>query len=51
MDGALDEHDLSGMANGSARGHLILAEVVNDALTKHKQVWPGVGAVCCDHAL
>lgn len=38
MEAALDKQDLSGMTGGSVRGHLILAEVVNDALTKHKQV-------------
>ena len=42
MDAELEEQALSGdhvEAKGSVRGHLILAEVVSEALSKHKQVW------------
>lgn len=45
MEEALDEKALSGMPTGakeSVRGHLILAEVVNDALTKYKEVCPSL---------
>jgi hypothetical protein len=38
METSLKEQDLPKAAGGSVRGHLILAEMVNEALTKQKQV-------------